>query len=78
MESADGRQFNDRSQLQRLNGSGFRRIFLQGQVSARRMVVIEIGFERAPQGRFIEYDEVVQTFPSDGSDQALHIGTLPE
>ena len=38
------------------------------------MVINEIQFKSAPQRRFVEHDEVVQTFPSDGSDQALHIG----
>ena len=77
MQSANLRQFNDRPQFRRLNQSGLRCIFLQRQVRARLVVIIEVRFERASQRRFVEHDEVVQTFPSDGSDQALHIGTLP-
>ena len=77
MQSADLRQFHDRPQLRRLNRSGLRCIFFQRQVRARPVVISEIRFESAPQRRFIEHDEVVDTFPSEGSDQALHIGILP-
>ena len=77
MQSADLRQFNDRPQVRRLNRSSLRCIFLQRQVRARPVVMIEVRFERASQRRFVEHEQVVQTFPADGSDQALHVGILP-
>src|SRR5208337_4957596 len=50
--------------------------FLQRHVRARPMVIIEIRFESASRKRFVEHDEVVRTFTSVGSYQALHVGTL--
>jgi hypothetical protein len=67
MQSADLRQFNDRPQLRRLNRSGLGCIFLQRQVSAGPVVVSEIQFERLAQRLLVEYDEVIQALPSNGS-----------
>ena len=42
MQSADLRQFNDRPQLRWLNRSGLRCIFLQRQVRAGPIIIIEV------------------------------------
>ena len=49
MQATDLRQFDDRPQLRWLNRSGLRRIFIQRQVRAHPVVVIEIRFERSAQ-----------------------------
>ncbi len=53
------------------------RIFAQRQMSAGTVVVIGVGPEHAAQMRLAENDQMVQTFPSDRSDQPLNVGVLP-
>ena len=53
------------------------RIFAQRQVSAGTVVVIGVGPEHAAQMCLADNDQMVQTFPSDRSDQPLNVGVLP-
>ena len=40
-------------------------------------MVCELDVRPLAQRLLVEYEEVIQALPSNGSDQALHIGTLP-
>ena len=53
------------------------RIFVQRQMSAGAVVVVCIGAKHAAQMRLAENDQMVQTFPSDRTDQPLDVGVLP-
>lgn len=54
-----------------------RRIFVQRQMTAGTIVILGVGAEYVAQMHFAENDQMVQTFPSDRSDQPLNIGVLP-
>ena len=62
-------QLDDCTQYRRLNGSGCWRVFLQRQMCSSVFVVLEVGLQNAPQGRFIEDDHVVQALPSQEVDK---------
>ena len=54
-----------------------RRVFLQGEMSATRVVVICIFRELSPQMGFIPVDAVIEAFTPDSSDDAYCISNLP-
>jgi hypothetical protein len=60
-----------------LNGSRYRRILVQSQMSARTIVVLDVGEEYVAQVSLAEYDEVIEAFPSDRTDQPFGISILP-
>ena len=60
----------------RLYSSRRRRVFRQREMSPRA-VIGNVSGERAPEMRLVEDDYVIETLPTDGSDQPLDIGILP-
>jgi len=54
-----------------------RSIFVQRQVSSGTIVIVGIGSQHVAHMRHAENDQMVQTFPSDRSDQPFDIGVLP-
>jgi hypothetical protein len=52
-------------------------VLRQPQMRAILVIVIEVGLQDAAQARFIEDDHVIQTLPSNRSDQSLHVRILP-
>jgi hypothetical protein len=52
-------------------------IFGKSEVCPGSMVVIDVGRENAPEVPFIEYDNVIETFSTDRTDDALDVCILP-
>src|SRR5450631_4060122 len=59
------------------DGAGVGRIFHEGQMGPRAVVVNEVGREDSVQMSLAEDDYMVETFAADRSDQALDEGVLP-
>ncbi len=53
------------------------RIFVQRQVRAGTIVIVDIGAKHAAQMCLPDYNQMIQTFSSDRSDQSFDIGVLP-
>ena len=77
MQAADSRNLDHVAKRGRLDGSADRCIFLQRQMRAATFVICEIIPQDPSQSTLIEHDNVIQTFASNGPDQALHVGILP-
>jgi len=60
-----------------LHGSSQRSILVQGQVRPKPVVVVGIFAQQFAQMALIDDDQVIQTIPSDRSDQALNVSVLP-
>jgi hypothetical protein len=59
------------------DGAGVGRIFHEGQMGPRAVVVNEVGREDSVQMSLAEDDYMVETLAADRSDQALDEGVLP-
>ena len=59
------------------DGAGVGRIFHEGQMGPRAVVVNEVGREDSVQMSLAEDDYMVEKFAADRSDQALDEGVLP-
>jgi hypothetical protein len=46
-------------------------------MQTRRVVVADVGAKRVSKRLFIEYEDVVQALPADGTDHAFHVCVLP-
>jgi hypothetical protein len=77
MESSDFKNFDYGTKRWRLNGSRYRRVFAERQVSARAQVICEIEIQKAPQRRLVEHYHVVQALASNRADEALSVRILP-
>ena len=77
MKAADQGQFDDVALIGRLDGTRFRTILFQRPVRAMSMIIGQVVRESSMQMVLIEHDHVVQTFPTDGADQALDKRILP-
>lgn len=77
MESANHWDFNDLSMVKRLHRSRFRGVFLQRQMRSAAVIVGEVISENPAQVILVEDDHMVDAVSAKGSDQALHIGSLP-
>ena len=60
-----------------LNLARIGRILVQRQMQSRTVVITEIRTKLTTQGFFVKYDYVVETFSTNGSDDALNVRTLP-
>ncbi len=54
-----------------------RGVLIESQVSPGAITVVKIRFQDTPQTSFVEYDDMIQTLSSSGSDNAFHEGILP-
>ena len=77
MQSANHRLCADRSELRWLNRSRLRAVLLQSKMGAALVVVAEILLEHPPEMLLVENDRMVETFPSDRSDQSLNVRIVP-
>jgi hypothetical protein len=53
------------------------RVFCQGEMGSRFVLVENISGERAPQMRLVEDDHVIEALAAHGTDQTLRIRILP-
>ena len=77
MESADLGQRDDAAMRRWLDGARLGRILLEGEVSARPVVVPEVGSETTTEVSLVEDNHVVEQFASDGANDSLGEGVLP-
>src|SRR4030095_12661091 len=61
----------------RLNWARIRRILVQRQMQSCTVVITEIRTKLTTQGFFAKDDRMVETFSTNGSDDALNVSTLP-
>ena len=60
-----------------LNLSRLRCVLPQRKMCSRSMVVLEIRSERSSERAFLEYDHVIETLATNGSNYSLDVGSLP-
>ena len=77
LQAADVWYLNDRAAGWRLCSPRDRRIFVQREVRAPLVIIGEEKSKRASQGLFIPDDDVIETLPPQGANQALHERILP-
>ena len=75
METADLWPRDDRSRCH--DWPRQRRVFVQGQVGARLVIVGDVRRQDATQSRLAQDDDVVEAFSAEGSDHAFGAGVLP-
>src|SRR5688572_28335230 len=68
VEPTDFRNRDDRPGRCSRNRSAIRRVFLQTEVRAGPMVVMDVAREDAPEMRLVENDHVIETFTADRSE----------
>ena len=77
MESTEQGQGDDVASVGWFNGARFRSILVERPVGTVLMIISEVIREPLTQVVLVEHDYVIQTFPADGTDQALDAGILP-
>ena len=77
MQAADLRSRNDLSLTWRLYFARRRRIAIQRQVRAYVVIICKIQSQNSLQMNFVQYDQVIQTFSTDGADESFSVGILP-
>ena len=77
VESADLRQRNDSPGVGWLDCARLGRVFLEGEVCARLVVVAEVTAKTTAQVALIKNNHVVEELAADGTDHALGKGILP-
>src|SRR5258708_39044094 len=77
MESADLGQRDDAALRRWLDGARLGRILLEGEGSARPVVVPEVGSETTTEVPLVEDNHLVEQFASDGANDALGERVLP-
>jgi len=74
MQPADLGQRHDRSHFWRLNPSRLGRVFPQGEMRSRSVIVIQVGSEDATERALMEHDHMVQAFRPNGSPERFSSG----
>jgi hypothetical protein len=77
MQAADFWDLDHLAKRGRLDRSADRRILFERQMRTAPSVVCKILLQGLAQPSLTEDKDVVQTLPSNGSDQALRVGVLP-
>ncbi len=77
MQTAEMGASHDASHGGRLDGTREGRVFVQGEMGPRPVVIGEVPGEGPPQVPSIQDDQVVETLPADRADQPFHGGILP-
>ena len=60
-----------------LNAAPERRILVQGEVRSNGIVISGISTQCTAQMCLVEDDQMIETFPVDGSDRSLDVSVLP-
>jgi hypothetical protein len=77
VKTANLRNGNNRSRLQRLYGSRFGRILGQRKVRPGCVIVREEGLHVPVQRSLVEDDHVIEALAANRADDAFHVGSLP-
>ena len=77
MQAADFLNLDHVTERERLDRSTDRRIFFKRQMRTVPFVVFEIVLQDPAQPGLMEDNDVIQTLPSNGTDQAFRVGLLP-
>src|SRR5512140_476133 len=77
METADFWKFDHLPFLGRLCRARLGCVLFQGQMRSHPMVVAHVGSHNSSQMRVSEHDDMIEALPAQGSDNALHVRTLP-
>ena len=77
VQTADFRGRNHTTFSRTLYPSRCGRVFRQGEMGPRSVMVSKVSGEQAPQVRMVEDNHVVQALAANRSDQALRIRILP-
>jgi len=75
MQPAEKRDALDGTEL--LRGPKIWHIFVQREMCPDLVVIGSVILENATQVRFVEHDEVVESFAPNRSDEALDVAALP-
>ena len=77
VETTDEGQGDDAAVHRRLDRARLGRILLEGEMSARAVVVAEVGSETTTKVSLVEDNHVVEKLTADGANHALGEGVLP-
>ncbi len=77
VQTTDEGQGDDAAVRRRLDRARLGRILLEGEVSARPVVVAEVGSETTTKVFLVQDDDVVEKLAAEGANQALGEGVLP-
>ena len=77
MQAADVRYRNDLALTWELYFARYRRVWVQRQMWAHLVIVIEIQTENPLEMDFVQYNHVIQTFAADGTDGSFRVRILP-
>jgi hypothetical protein len=77
MQTTDLGDRDDRAALRQLDWATVGGVLVERQMCASLMVIREVADQDAAQVPFTEDENVIQTLPSDRTDEALREGILP-
>ncbi len=77
MEASDHRELADLPLGGQLNGSRFRRVFLQRQVRAAGVIVGQVATNNPTKVILAEDDHMVNAVPAECAHKAFHVRILP-
>ena len=77
MKPSDLGQLHDLAHRRRLDVSRIGRIFVQGEVGSRALVVGEVGTQDAAKMCLAKDDHVIKALAADRTDKALDVRILP-
>jgi hypothetical protein len=77
MQTTDFGDWDNRAALRRLDWATVGGVLVEREMCASLMVVREVADQDAAQVPFTEDENVIQTLPSDRTDEALREGILP-
>jgi len=77
VKTANLRDRDDGAGFWWLDTAGFRAVLLQCQVCSCPMIIAAERLQVMAQAAFVEDDDVIQTLPTNGADDAFDVGSLP-
>src|SRR5262245_47324174 len=77
VQTANLWQGNDIAGRGKLNAAGPRAVLAKREMCSGVVMILKIARQHAAQMAFVEDDDVIQTFPTDRTDETLSIGVLP-
>jgi len=77
VEPDDLRELHDLADSRRLDGRGLRRVLAEAEVGSGPVIVGEVLGDDAEEVPGVQDQEVIETLPPHGADQALDVRILP-
>jgi hypothetical protein len=77
MQPSDFWHLLDWTECGRLDGARRGRVHVQGSMRAKPVIILEVPDQEAPQMLVPQHDYLVETFPADTANEALHVRVLP-